>query len=372
MNAMTAPATIKVGFVLLSHSRNPIPSTRIAVLNMFPYLRAAGFDPQVVFEPEQATDRPDLTGLAPRLIGEGFQVIVFQKVGGSSAETLARELGAAGIRTVFCVCDFIDDAMAAATDATVVVTDFLKSLYPPALQHKIHVVHDGIEHPDRFRPHASRRRGTLTDPLRAVLVTSVSYEHLPQIITPPRWLNVTIVGRYVPSEAVVKRLGQMRRKFLRHRDPRQRLAYLRFMADWTIRCAAWDPVDVYRRMLDADVGIIPIDDVEPAPGSAETVPSWKVKSENRLSMKMCLGLPVVATPIPSYEPLIRQGENGFFARTRGEWIEHLDTLRDPAVRERIGQAARASVLQRYSMEEQGRLLSNILNSLVGADARIVL
>ena len=358
---MNSPA-IKVGFVLLSPLSNPIPSTRIAVLNMLPYLRAGGFDPHIVFEPEKASDRPDVSGLAPRLIGEGFQVIVFQKVIGSSVEALAGQLRAAGIRTVFCVCDFIDEGMAAATDATVAVTDFLKSLYPPALQHKIHVVHDGIEHPEMFKAQASRRRGSLTDPLRAVLVTSVSYEHLPQIITPPRWLNVTIVGRYVPSEEVVKRVGQMRRKFLRYRDTRQRLAYLRFLADWTIRCAAWDPINVYRRMQDADVGIIPVDTIEPAPGSAETVPSWKVKSENRLSMKMCLGLPVVATPIPSYEPLIRQGENGFFARTRDEWIEHLDTLRDPVVRERIGQAARASVLQRYSMEEQARLLSNVLRS----------
>jgi glycosyltransferase involved in cell wall biosynthesis len=305
------------------------------------------------------------------LIDEGFQVIVFQKVGGSSVEALAGQLRAAGVRTVFCVCDFIDQGMAAATDATVVISDFLKSLYPPALQHKIHVVHDGIEHPELFRPRASRRRGTFTDPLRAVLVTSVDYDHLPQIITPPRWLKVTIVGRYVPSNAVVKRVGQMRREFLRQPGTGQRLAYLRFLADWTIRCAAWDPISVYRHMQEADVGIIPVDAAEPAPGSAEPVPSWKVKSENRLSMKMCMGLPVVATPIPSYEPLIRQGENGFFARSRGEWLDHLETLRDPAVRERIGHAARASVLQRYSMEEQARLLSNVLRSLVSA-ASIVL
>jgi len=359
---MTLPA-IKVGFVLLSPSSNPIPSTRIAVLNMFPYLRSGGFDPHIVFEPGEASSRPDVSGLAPRLIGEGFQVIVFQKVGGPSVEALAEQLRAAGIRTVFCVCDLIDPDMAAATDATVVISDFLKSLYPPALQHKIHIVHDGIEHPERFRAHASRRRGSLTDPLRAVLVTSVNYNHLPQIVKPPRWLHVTIVGRYVPPDAVVKYARQMRLELQHAYTMRELTAYLRFLADWRIRCVAWSPVSVYRHMLDADVGIIPIAAVESA-SDGETIPSWKVKSENRLSMKMSLGLPVVATPIPSYEPLIRQGENGFFARTRGEWIEHLDTLRDPAVRERIGQAARASVLQRYSMEEQGRLLANVLRSLV--------
>ena len=39
-NARATP--IKVGFVLLSNSRNPLPSTRIAGLNMFPFLPLDG------------------------------------------------------------------------------------------------------------------------------------------------------------------------------------------------------------------------------------------------------------------------------------------------------------------------------------------
>jgi hypothetical protein len=366
MNIAHIPA-IKVGFVLLSNSRDPMPSTRIAILNVFPFLRTAGFEPHVVFEPEQPAEQPDLGGLdlAPRLIAEGFQIVVFQKVGGPSVEALARDLQDAGIRTVYCVCDLIDTRMAALTDATVVVTDFLQSLYPADLQHKVHVVHDGIEHPETFRQGASKRHGSASTPLRAVLVTSMSLDQLPQIGTPPRWLDVTIVGRYPASQSLAQRTRQAARKVLHCRDNRERLAYLRFLSDSRIHLTAWDPVGVYRHMLDADIGIIPVDAVEPPDGAP--VPSWKVKSENRLSMKMCVGLPVVATPIPSYMPLIRPGENGFFARTRGEWIEHLGALRDPGVRERIGQAARASVLERYSIEEQGRLLSNVLFSLVSKE-----
>jgi glycosyltransferase involved in cell wall biosynthesis len=361
------PAGIKVGFVLLSNARHPMPSTRIAILNMFPFLRQAGFDPHVVFEPAQPTELPDLGGLdlAPRLVAEGFQIVVFQKVGGPSVEALARDLRDAGIRTVYCVCDLIDTRMAALTDATVVVTDFLKSLYPAELRDKVHVVHDGIEHPETFKPGARAGHGSAAAPLRAVLVTSMSLEHLPQIGFPPRWLDVTIVGRYPSSPTAVQRARHAARRLLDSPSNGERLAYLRFLANTRIHCAAWDPVHVYRHMLDADIGIIPVDAVEPPAGDT-AVPSWKVKSENRLSMKMCVGLPVVATPIPSYLPLIRQGENGFFARTRAEWREHLDSLRDPRVRDRVGQAARASVLQRYSMEEQGRLLSNVLSSLAGS------
>ena len=353
-------ASIKIGFVLLSNSRNPIPSTRIAALNMFPFLRAANFEPQIVFEPEHGAERPDVDGLAPRIVAEGFRIIVFQKVHGPSVEALADQLREAGVRTVFCVCDVVDVPMAQATDATVVVTEFLKSLYPLALQAKIHVVHDGIEHPDVVKPAASARHGSLARPLRAVLVTSAQLDRLPQIVSPPSWLSVTVVGRY--ANTPVQRLREARWALLTRHGKRERLDSVAFMTHWRIRCAAWDAARVYRNMLDADVGIIPIDAVEPAdPGAA--APNWKVKSENRMSMKMCVGLPVVATPIPAYLPLVSQGSNGFLAGNRTEWMEYLDALREPALRQRIGSNARESVLQRYSMQEQARLLIEVFESL---------
>ncbi len=353
---------VKVGFVLLSNSRHPIPSTRIAALNMFPFLRAAHFEPHIVFEPEHSAERPDLDGLAPRIVAEGFRIVVFQKVHGASVEALARQLGEAGVRTVFCVCDVIDAGMAQATDATMAVTEFLKSLYPPALQQKIHVVHDGIEHPDMHQRGPSDRHGTRARPLRAVLVTSAELDRLAQIGSPPSWLSVTVVGRY--ANTPLQRLREIRWSLLAQQDRRARVETLAFLANRRIRCVAWDAARVYRQMLDADVGIIPIDAVEPADPAA-AAPAWKVKSENRMSMKMGVGLPVVATPIPSYLPLVSQGENGFLARSRAQWIEYLDGLREPALRQRIGRQARESVLQRYSMQEQARLFIGVLDALTG-------
>lgn len=363
---MTRP--VKVGFVLLSNSRRPIPSTRIAVLNMFPFLRQAHFEPQIVFEPgpelelepERDAHRPDVSGVGPRIIAEGFDIVVFQKVMGPSVEALVRELAQAGVRTVFCVCDVVDPVMAQLTDATVTVTDFLKSLYPAALQHKIHVVHDGIEHPELERLPVSRRSGTRANPLRAVLVTSASLATLPQIVSPPSWLSVTIVGLYAPG--TWQRMRDSRWALATRYRGDARRAYLRFLINPRIRCVAWNAASVYDHMRSADLGIIPVDD-QPGADSAE-VQSWQVKSENRLSMKMGLGLPVIATPIPAYRPLVRQGENGFLADTPGQWMTCLETLRDPLVRERVGREARASVLQRYSREEQARLLIAVLASLV--------
>jgi glycosyltransferase involved in cell wall biosynthesis len=92
---------------------------------------------------------------------------------------------------------------------------------------------------------------------------------------------------------------------------------------------------------------------------------WKVKSENRLTLKMAMGLPVVATPIPAYEPVVEQGVNGFLARSMDEWMQHLGALRDPALRMSMGQQARQTALTRYSMDRQAEKLIAVLQGLVG-------
>src|SRR5262245_13402553 len=305
--------SMKIGFVLLSNSSQPMPSTRIAVLNMFPFLRAAGFEPQVLFEPAQPTETPDLTTLPDRVRRGDFRLVVFQKVHGPSVEAFVRHLSAMGTRTVYAVCDIVDLAMVAATDATVAVTAHLRSLYPLDCQSKIYVVHDGIEQPDARKTTWRMDGGSRNRPLRAILVTSDNQESLPLIDALPEWLEVMIVGRYPPRGQAGKRLRDVFWKMAAKRDARARLAYLRFLRNRRIRCFSWDPVGVYDRLRQADIGIIPIRPDDNPEG-------WNLKSENRLTMKMCLGLPVIATPIPSYEAVIEHGRNAFLARTQADWL----------------------------------------------------
>ncbi len=351
----------KVGFVLLSNSSSPIPSTRISVLNMFPFLRDANFDPHIVFEPKDAEERPDLTGLYPRILLEGFHIIYFQKTHGRSAETLAKQLSEAGIKTIYGVCDLVDEGMAEATDTTIVVTDYLKSLYPQTLHSKLRVVHDGIEHSGKYRSDYDINHGSCVDSLHAILVTSSSLDHLPVLDVIPEWLKITIVGRY--PQQIVQRFRSAYWQLKCRNGFTQRMSYLRFLTNPNIRCIGWDPIGVYEAMGQADIGIIPIQtsvghELDKFP------PAWKVKSENRLTMKMCFGLPVIATPIPSYEPIIVQGKNGFLANNRQEWIDYLDALRDVKLRKNIGECARQYVLEKFSMEEQARLLIDVFRDLL--------
>ena len=356
---MNAP--IKIGFVLLSRAEQPIPSTRIAALNMFPFLHAGQFEPHIVFEPTRNTEIPDLSVLsADRLKADGYQIVFFQKVHGPSVVALARALRAVGIKTVFGVCDVIDPIMVEATDATVIVTDYLKSLYPPELQSRIFTVHDGIERPEFQKTDWGTHGGSRARPLHAVLVSSVRLDRLPVINDPPSWLQVTLVGRYPASDQRWHNLRESRWQMAGLSGWRQKLWYLRFMTHPRIRRVAWDADGVYDAMLQADIGIIPIN-TDPAQGAIER---WQLKSENRLTLTMAVGLPVIATPIPAYEPVVQHGKNGFLAANQTEWLNALNALRDPALRQKIGQRARQTALAAYSMELQAKKLIKVLRTLI--------
>lgn len=357
---------MKVGFLLLSGRRNPQPSTRIAVLNMLPYLAAAGIDAEILYEPEQATDTPLLpAALCERAHALGCDVVAFQRVRGPSAAGLARELSANGVKTAYMVCDFVDAQMTEATDATLAVTEFLRSLHPVNLREKVFVVHDGVEQPDVVKCGVSPSRGSRRQPLRAVIVSSSSLDRLPVLGVPPEWLSVTIVGRYPRRDRLVARFNHARWALGAKATIAERRAYLRFLLHPRIRRVAWDAVEVYRYLLEADIGILPINLTKTGPTAAPGVPVWMAKSENRLSLMMSVGLPVVATPIPAYEAIIEDGRNGFLARNNGQWTHALEVLRDPVTRDRVGRAARAAVHSRFSMKRQADLLVAALQSIAG-------
>lgn len=350
----------KIGFILLSNSKEPAPSTRVSVLNVIPLLRKAGFEPHIVYEPASPTETPELPDLATSLHSSGFKIVYFQKVHGKSVENLAQELRRKGIKTVYGVCDLVNSAMAELTDATITVTEYLRQLYPEHLWKRIHVVHDGIERPDVVKTFPSLSSRTASRNLHAVLVTSSALDSLPAIhLVPPRF-RLTIVGRYAPT--VKGRLSDLRWK-IRAKQTGERVSYLQFLLNPRIRCISWSQQNSYAAMWNADVGIIPIDTSGDSSAIATHPPAWKVKSENRLTMKMAIGLPVIATPIPSYEPIIQHGLNGFFASSRDDWIGRIEELRDPVRRRQMGALARESVLEKYSMTEQARRLVAVLHSL---------
>lgn len=352
----------KIGFVLLSGRENPIPSTRIAVLNMIPYLHEAGYETHILFEPQTATESPELPDLVSRAVHLGIDIVYFQKVRGRSVIDTVTRLATHGIKTVYGVCDLIENDMAAATDATVVVTDYLRSLYDNRLHDKIHVVHDGIENPDIRVDQYRYDNGSRRNPLKAVLVTSAELFTIPIFDRMPPCIQLNIIGRYKHYHP----LYSLRRKYwgyLEQPDLSQKAKYLCNIFRRDFKKTNWDIDTVNSIMAASDIGIIPVDTV-PDPLPNHSVSRWQVKSENRLTMKMAMGLPVIASPVPSYENVIVQGKNGYLANSRDEWIAYFNELRDPQRRRAMGRRARESVIHRYSKEEQARRLIGVFHNLI--------
>ena len=79
--------------------------------------------------------------------------------------------------------------------------------------------------------------------------------------------------------------------------------------------------------------------------------SWtRGKVSTKLLAYFAAGLPVVASDVNANRLYMRSGENGFLVGTLAQWEERLTQLiGDPALRRKIGAAARASAERDYSI-----------------------
>ena len=109
------------------------------------------------------------------------------------------------------------------------------------------------------------------------------------------------------------------------------------------------PADVRPWSEDTEVEEIQAFDVgiHPIPNDSWT----RGKCGLKIVQYMACGKPVVASPVGINTELVHCGENGLFAETEEDWIRSLRTLRDDvALRDRMGQAGRRLVTERYSLQ----------------------
>ena len=78
---------------------------------------------------------------------------------------------------------------------------------------------------------------------------------------------------------------------------------------------------------------------------------------------MACGIPCIATPFGAALDVIEDGVNGLFADTTDEWLDAVNRLRDPSLRDQLGKAARATVEERYSLKGAAPEMRRLLESL---------
>lgn len=109
-----------------------------------------------------------------------------------------------------------------------------------------------------------------------------------------------------------------------------------------------------------DIGIMPMPDDEWARG----------KCAMKALLYMSLGIPAICTAVGANREVITHGENGMLAASDDDWRSGIAALvGDRQLRERLGQAGRRTVEERYSMRRSAELFSRVVRETVGAPHR---
>jgi len=124
--------------------------------------------------------------------------------------------------------------------------------------------------------------------------------------------------------------------------------------DLEIKGIAWNKEREIEDLSSFDIGIMPLPN-----------DSWaKGKCGLKGLQYMALQIPTIMSPVGVNTEIIQDGTNGFLADTTDEWVKKISDLIDnSALRTRIGQAARKTVIEQYSVDSQKESYLKALNSV---------
>jgi len=116
----------------------------------------------------------------------------------------------------------------------------------------------------------------------------------------------------------------------------------------------WNLETIFTHLHQCDFAVFPVDTTDPAA---------LAKSSNRAVQCMALGLPVIASPIPSYTEVIHHGWNGFLCDKDNEWLAAFAQMRDSNIRQAMAQNAFEFSTQCYAIETIGQMWQMLLHDI---------
>lgn len=118
-----------------------------------------------------------------------------------------------------------------------------------------------------------------------------------------------------------------------------------------VESLSWSEDTEAASIYECDIGIMPLRDT----------PWERGKCAYKLIQYMACGLPTVSSPVGANMEVVIDGETGLFADSPVIWVERLKNLLcDAALRQRFGQAGRARVEAKYSLQQAGPKLAHLL------------
>jgi glycosyltransferase involved in cell wall biosynthesis len=109
-------------------------------------------------------------------------------------------------------------------------------------------------------------------------------------------------------------------------------------------------------LREVDVGLMPLSDDEWSQG----------KCGGKALQYMALGIPPIVSPVGVNARIVRDGVNGFHARTEDDWVDRIATLlRDCSLRRALGSEARRTIETSYSARIQVPRIARVFREVAG-------
>jgi glycosyltransferase involved in cell wall biosynthesis len=128
------------------------------------------------------------------------------------------------------------------------------------------------------------------------------------------------------------------------------------MAGVDVECAEWSAERENELLRECDVGVMPLFDT----------PWERGKCAYKLIQYMACALPTVASAVGANLDVTVESETGFLVSNDDEWVDRLRRLlRDPPLRQRMGQAGRLRVELGYSLQVMAPRIQGWLRRAAG-------
>lgn len=122
-----------------------------------------------------------------------------------------------------------------------------------------------------------------------------------------------------------------------------------------VKAVKWTAESEVDLITTFDIGIMPLTDT----------PWERGKCAYKLIQYMACGIPVIASPVGANISVVRNGINGFLAKTKDEWLQSIDTLAySMAARKQMGEAGRVLVEKYYSTSKVSTDVAQIIRSFL--------
>ncbi len=316
-----------------------VAASRYRVLQYFPYLEGSGMETEVTTYPKTISENWAFFKSLPR-----YDIVFLQRkrLAGLRLWLLKR-------RAKRIVYDFDDSVMYRNSTAKNPLSNTRRRRFARMLKASDAVI-AGNEYLKKealkYNPHVE----VIPSPIDIERYTSKSYDSKEE----------GVVLGWIGDHGSIHYLERMRPVFeaLGEKFPHLRL---KIVCDTFFECGQmevikkqWTPEDEVQDLQSFDIGLMPLMD-DPW--------SWG-KCGLKIVQYQGVGVPVVCTPVGINRDLVRDGENGFWAETREEWIQKLSLLiENRELRMRMGLNGRQRVKGFFSLQNCGPKMYALLRDM---------